>query len=314
MPVTVVKNLPAIEKLAQENIFVMDTIRAESQDIRPLNILVVNLMPTKEITETQLLRALSNTPLQLDVTFLHTASRTAKHVAESHLESFYRTFEEIKTKYFDGMIITGAPVELMDFEEVDYWQELSDIMNWSNSHVCSNLYICWGAQAAMYYHFGIHKKLLTSKLFGVFENEMYEDHPMLMRGMNEIFYMPHSRHTTVDMDEIQEHDDLQVLAGSKETGAAIVRSLDNRHVFIFGHAEYDWNTLKLEYERDKALGLDIELPKNYYPDDDSTKRPIVRWKSTATILYTNWLNYYVYQETPFIANQIEKMKRIYVHR
>lgn len=314
MPVTVVKNLPAIEKLAQENIFVMDTIRAESQDIRPLNILVVNLMPTKEITETQLLRALSNTPLQLDVTFLHTASRTAKHVAESHLESFYRTFEEIKTKYFDGMIITGAPVELMDFEEVDYWQELSDIMNWSNSHVYSNLYICWGAQAAMYYHFGIHKKLLTSKLFGVFENEMYEDHPMLMRGMNEIFYMPHSRHTTVDMDEIQEHDELQVLAGSKETGAAIVRSLDNRHIFIFGHAEYDWNTLKLEYERDKALGLDIELPKNYYPDDDSTKRPIVRWKSTATILYTNWLNYYVYQETPFIANQIEKMKRIYVHR
>ncbi|WP_277293287.1 homoserine O-succinyltransferase [Veillonella montpellierensis] len=314
MPVTVVKNLPAIEKLAQENIFVMDTIRAESQDIRPLNILVVNLMPTKEITETQLLRALSNTPLQLDVTFLHTASRTAKHVAESHLESFYRTFEEIKTKYFDGMIITGAPVELMDFEEVDYWQELSDIMNWSNSHVYSNLYICWGAQAAMYYHFGIHKKLLTSKLFGVFENEMYEDHPMLMRGMNEIFYMPHSRHTTVDMDEIQEHDELQVLAGSKETGAAIVRSLDNRHVFIFGHAEYDRNTLKLEYERDKALGLDIELPKNYYPDDDSTKRPIVRWKSTATILYTNWLNYYVYQETPFIANQIEKMKRIYVHR
>ena len=314
MPVTVVKNLPAIEKLAQENIFVMDTIRAESQDIRPLNILVVNLMPTKEITETQLLRALSNTPLQLDVTFLHTASRTAKHVAESHLESFYRTFEEIKTKYFDGMIITGAPVELMDFEEVDYWQELSDIMNWSNSHVYSNLYICWGAQAAMYYHFGIHKKLLTSKLFGVFENEMYEDHPMLMRGMNEIFYMPHSRHTTVDMDEIQEHDELQVLAGSKETGAAIVRSLDNRHVFIFGHAEYDWNTLKLEYERDKALGLDIELPKNYYPDDDSTKRPIVRWKSTATILYTNWLNYYVYQETPFIANQIEKMKRIYVQR
>ncbi|WP_277300954.1 homoserine O-succinyltransferase [Veillonella montpellierensis] len=314
MPVTVVKNLPAIEKLAQENIFVMDTIRAESQDIRPLNILVVNLMPTKEITETQLLRALSNTPLQLDVTFLHTASRTAKHVAESHLESFYRTFEEIKTKYFDGMIITGAPVELMDFEEVDYWQELSDIMNWSNSHVYSNLYICWGAQAAMYYHFGIHKQLLSSKLFGVFENEMYEDHPMLMRGMNEIFYMPHSRHTTVDMDEIQEHDELQVLAGSKETGAAIVRSLDNRHIFIFGHAEYDWNTLKLEYERDKALGLDIELPKNYYPDDDSTKRPIVRWKSTATILYTNWLNYYVYQETPFIANQIEKMKRIYVHR
>lgn len=314
MPVTVVKNLPAIEKLAQENIFVMDTIRAESQDIRPLNILVVNLMPTKEITETQLLRALSNTPLQLDVTFLHTASRTAKHVAESHLESFYRTFEEIKTKYFDGMIITGAPVELMDFEEVDYWQELSDIMNWSNSHVYSNLYICWGAQAAMYYHFGIHKQLLSSKLFGVFENEMYEDHPMLMRGMNEIFYMPHSRHTTVDMHEIQEHDELQVLAGSKETGAAIVRSLDNRHIFIFGHAEYDWNTLKLEYERDKALGLDIELPKNYYPDDDSTKRPIVRWKSTATILYTNWLNYYVYQETPFIANQIEKMKRIYVHR
>lgn len=314
MPVTVVKNLPAIEKLAQENIFVMDTIRAESQDIRPLNILVVNLMPTKEITETQLLRALSNTPLQLDVTFLHTASRTAKHVAESHLESFYRTFEEIKTKYFDGMIITGAPVELMDFEEVDYWQELSDIMNWSNSHVYSNLYICWGAQAAMYYHFGNHKQLLSSKLFGVFENEMYEDHPMLMRGMNEIFYMPHSRHTTVDMHEIQKHDELQVLAGSKETGAAIVRSLDNRHIFIFGHAEYDWNTLKLEYERDKALGLDIELPKNYYPDDDSTKRPIVRWKSTATILYTNWLNYYVYQETPFIANQIEKMKRIYVHR
>lgn len=305
MPVRVVKNLPAIEKLAQENIFVMDTVRAEAQDIRPLNILIINLMPTKEVTETQLLRALSNTPIQLNVTFLHMTSRVAKNVDLAHLESFYSTFEDVKDNFFDGMIITGAPVEMMPFEEVDYWQELTKIMDWSNSHVYSNFYICWGAQAAMYYHFGIDKEVLPDKLFGVFENERYEAHPMLMRGMDEVFYMPHSRHTTVLADKIKEHPELQILSGSEETGPAIVRSQDNRHIFVFGHSEYDWDTLKKEYDRDVAQGLPIAVPKNYFPHDNPQERPIVRWKSTSTLLFTNWLNYYVYQETPFDLKTLE---------
>lgn len=308
MPITVVKQLPAIEKLAEENIFVMDTKRAETQDIRPLQILIVNLMPTKEATETQILRALSNTPLQLEITLLYTASHKAANTTKEYLQTFYRTFDAIKENYFDGMIITGAPVELMPFEEVNYWDELTGIMEWSKSHVYSTLYICWGAQAGIYYHFGIDKETLPMKLFGVFENKVNNTRPMLLRGMDEVFYMPHSRHTTVPIERIREQKELEILAESEETGAAVVRSLDNKHIFVFGHAEYDRDTLQKEYERDVALGLDIEVPKNYYPNDDPRRDPIVRWRSTGTLLFTNWLNYYVYQETPYIIEQIKKMK------
>lgn len=308
MPITVVKDLPAIARLAKENIFVMDSVRAEAQDIRPLQILIVNLMPTKETTETQLLRALSNTPLQLEITLLHMATHKAVNTSEEHLTSFYRTFEDIKEKFFDGMIITGAPVELMPFEEVNYWPELVEIMEWSKTNVYSTLYICWGAQAGIYYHFGIDKELLPKKLFGVFENEVHNSRPMILRGMDEIFYMPHSRHTTVSSDLIRANKDLEILADSKQTGASVVRSLDNKHIFVFGHSEYDRDTLQREYERDIALGLDIDVPEHYYPDDDPTKEPIVRWRSTGTLLFTNWLNYYVYQETPYIIEQIKKMK------
>lgn len=308
MPVTVVKNLPAIERLAKENIFVMDTLRAETQDIRPLKICIVNLMPTKEATETQILRALSNTPLQLDITLLHTASYASTNTSQEYLDTFYRTFWEVRDEFFDGMIITGAPVELKPFEEVDYWQELTRIMQWSEEHVYSTLYICWGAQAGIYYHFGIDKEVLPKKLFGVYENEIYTHSPMLLRGMDEVFYMPHSRHTTVPLDKIQAHPELEVLAGSDETGAAVVRSKDNKHIFIFGHSEYDWDTLQNEYLRDINLGLSIDPPKNYYPHDDPKLRPLVRWRSTGTLLFSNWLNYYVYQETPFVLEKIQEMK------
>ena len=290
MPIKVIKNLPAITKLAQENIFVMDTERAETQEIRPLQILLVNLMPTKEVTETQILRALSNSPLQVNLTLLHTASRKSKNVDEEYLETFYRTFDEVKGEFFDGLIITGAPVELMPFEEVDYWDELVEIMNWSEEHVYSTFYICWGAQA------------------GVYEHDIYNDRPLLLRGFDERFWMPHSRHTTVSLEQIKENKELELLAGSEPTGAAIVRSLDNKHIFIFGHAEYDWDTLNREYERDVAKGDDIAVPENYFPNNDPKQRPIVRWRSVSTLLFTNWLNYYVYQETPYIIEQIQKMK------
>lgn len=309
MPVTVVKHLPAIERLAEENIFVMDSLRAEAQDIRPLRMLVINLMPTKEDTETQILRILSNTPLQLEVTLLHTASHDAKHVSKQYLDTFYRTFQDVKDQCFDGMIITGAPVELMPFEEVNYWSELTEIMDWSQTHVCSTLYLCWGAQAGLYYHFGIDKEVLPEKLFGVFENKVQvHHHPMLLRGMDDVFYMPHSRHTTNRLQDIQAHPQLEVLAGSEEVGAALVRSLDNKHVFVFGHAEYDRDTLKKEFERDRAQGLSIAVPKNYYPNNDPSQTPIVRWRSTGMLLFTNWLNYCVYQETPYRIEEIKQKK------
>ncbi|MDY3983766.1 MAG: homoserine O-succinyltransferase [Veillonellaceae bacterium] len=309
MPVTVVKHLPAIERLAEENIFVMDSLRAEAQDIRPLRMLVINLMPTKEDTETQILRILSNTPLQLEVTLLHTASHDAKHVSKQYLDTFYRTFQDVKDQCFDGMIITGAPVELMPFEEVNYWSELTEIMDWSQTHVYSTLYLCWGAQAGLYYHFGIDKEVLPEKLFGVFENKVQvHHHPMLLRGMDDVFYMPHSRHTTNRLQDIQAHPQLEVLAGSEEVGAALVRSLDNKHVFVFGHAEYDRDTLKKEFERDRAQGLSIAVPKNYYPNNDPSQTPIVRWRSTGMLLFTNWLNYCVYQETPYRIEEIKQKK------
>ena len=308
MPIKVIKNLPAITKLAQENIFVMDTERAETQQIRPLQILLVNLMPTKEVTETQILRALSNSPLQVNLTLLHTASRKSKNVDEEYLDTFYRTFDEVKDEFFDGLIITGAPVELMPFEEVDYWDELVEIMDWSEEHVYSTFYICWGAQAGLYHHFGINKQIMDTKLFGVYEHDIYNDQPVLLRGFDEKFWMPHSRHTTVSLQQIKENRDLELLAGSEPTGAAIVRSLDNKHIFVFGHAEYDWDTLNREYVRDIKKGLDIAVPENYFPDDDPKQRPVVRWRSVSTLLFTNWLNYYVYQETPYIIEQIQKMK------
>ncbi|MBS5935736.1 MAG: homoserine O-succinyltransferase [Veillonella sp.] len=308
MPITVVKDLPAIHKLAEENIFVMDSVRAETQAIRPLEILLVNLMPTKEVTETQILRALSNTPLQLNMTLLHTASHKATNTDEEYLHTFYRTFDQVKDKFFDGMIITGAPVELMPFESVDYWDELVEIMDWSEDHVFSTLYLCWGAQAGLYHHFGIDKQVMDHKLFGVYEHEIYNMQPNLLRGFDEIFWMPHSRHTTNSLAEVKANRNLEILAGSEVTGAAIVRSKDNKHIFVFGHAEYDRDTLKREYDRDRSRGLDIAVPDNYYPDDDPSKVPIVRWRSVSTLLYTNWLNYYVYQETPYIIEQIQKMK------
>ena len=308
MPITVVKDLPAIHKLAEENIFVMDSVRAETQAIRPLEILLVNLMPTKEVTETQILRALSNTPLQLNMTLLHTASHKATNTDEEYLHTFYRTFDQVKDKFFDGMIITGAPVELMPFESVDYWDELVEIMDWSEDHVFSTLYLCWGAQAGLYHHFGIDKQFMDNKLFGVYEHEIYNIQPNLLRGFDEVFWMPHSRHTTNSLAEVKANRNLEILAGSEVTGAAIVRSKDNKHIFVFGHAEYDRDTLKREYDRDRSRGLDIAVPDNYYPDDDPSKIPIVRWRSVSTLLYTNWLNYYVYQETPYIIEQIQKMK------
>lgn len=308
MPITVVKDLPAIHKLAEENIFVMDSVRAETQAIRPLEILLVNLMPTKEVTETQILRALSNTPLQLNMTLLHTASHKATNTDEEYLHTFYRTFDQVKDKFFDGMIITGAPVELMPFESVDYWDELVEIMDWSEDHVFSTLYLCWGAQAGLYHHFGIDKQVMDHKLFGVYEHEIYNIQPNLLRGFDEVFWMPHSRHTTNSLAEVKANRNLEILAGSEVTGAAIVRSKDNKHIFVFGHAEYDRDTLKREYDRDRSRGLDIVVPDNYYPDDDPSKIPIVRWRSVSTLLYTNWLNYYVYQETPYIIEQIQKMK------
>ena len=308
MPITVVKDLPAIHKLAEENIFVMDSVRAETQAIRPLEILLVNLMPTKELTETQILRALSNTPLQLNMTLLHTASHKATNTDEEYLHTFYRTFDQVKDKFFDGMIITGAPVELMPFESVDYWDELVEIMDWSEDHVFSTLYLCWGAQAGLYHHFGIDKQVMDHKLFGVYEHEIYNIQPNLLRGFDEVFWMPHSRHTTHSLAEVKANRNLEILAGSEVTGAAIVRSKDNKHIFVFGHAEYDRDTLKREYDRDRSRGLDIAVPDNYYPDDDPSKIPIVRWRSVSTLLYTNWLNYYVYQETPYIIEQIQKMK------
>ncbi len=308
MPITVVKNLPAIEKLAKENIFVMDTQRAETQDIRPLRIVLVNLMPTKEATETQILRALSNTPIQIELTLVHTESYASTNTDEAYLESFYKTFSQIKDEYFDGLIITGAPVELMPFEDVQYWAELVEIMEWSETHTYSTLHICWGAQAGMYYHYGIHKELLPEKLFGVYENKTLTSSPMLLRGLDEVFYMPHSRNTTVNRQDIIDHPSLEILAESEVAGVSIARSVNNKHIFFFGHAEYDGDTLEREYLRDLHAGVSISLPENYYPNNNQNERPIIRWRSAATLLFTNWLNYYVYQETPYIVEQVKQMK------
>jgi len=283
----------------------MTETRAITQDIRPLHILLLNLMPKKIDTETQLARLLGNSPLQVDLTLLQTATHKAKHTSEEHMLAFYKTFDEISDRRFDGMIITGAPVEQMEFEEVEYWQELCEIMEWSKTHVTSTFHICWGAQAGLYYHYGIKKYPLPKKLFGVFPHIADYKHSILLRGFDDTFMVPQSRHTTVKREDIEAVPELKILASSDEAGVYIVSTEKGRQIFVTGHSEYDAGTLKAEYERDKNAGLPIELPKNYFPNDDDSKEPIVTWRSCANLLYSNWLNYFVYQTTPYDINEIQ---------
>lgn len=304
MPIKLQKDLPAVKILENENIFVMTEERAISQDIRPLKILILNLMPTKVDTETQLSRMLGNTPLQVEIELIHTESHKSKNTSEEHLLAFYKQFSDVKDNYYDGMIITGAPVEKLEFEEVDYWEELCEIMEWSKSHVQSTLHICWGAQAGLYHHYGIRKRPLDKKMFGVFPHTVETQDNTLMRGFDDVFYAPHSRHTTIDREEIEEVDALTIIASSEEAGVYAVESAKHRQIYITGHSEYDADTLEREYLRDKNAGLPIEVPKNYYPDDDDTKAPRVTWRGHANLLFSNWLNYYVYQTTPYEITKI----------
>ena len=307
MPIKVSDSLPAIEILNNENIFVITETRAMTQDIRPLEIAVLNLMPTKVETETQLLRVLGNTPLQINVQFINTKTHISKNTSKSHIETFYKTFDDIKDSKFDGLIITGAPVEKMDFEEVDYWEELCQIMEWSKEKVTSTFHICWGAQAALYYHYGVPKIPMEEKVFGVFEHTVNPDkkHKILLRGFDDCFYAQHSRHTGVKKEDIEKVPALEILAESPEAGVYIITDKNERRFFITGHSEYDADTLQKEYIRDVNRGLDIKVPKNYFPDDDPTKEPVVRWRSHANLLYSNWLNYFVYQTTPYDIKTIK---------
>ncbi len=299
MPIKTQSDLPAKEILEQENIFVMDEKRASHQDIRPINIGILNLMPLKEDTELQILRSLSNTPLQVDVTFLAVKSHVSKNTSLSHLNKFYQTFDNIKNQNLDGLIITGAPVEQMEYEEVDYWDEVCEIMEWSKTHVTSTLHLCWGAQAGLYYHYGIPKHMLKEKKFGVYEHHVKNRKVPLVRGFDDYFMAPHSRHTEVLKEDIEAVDDLTILAESEEAGVFLVIANEGRKIFVMGHPEYDRMTLHKEYMRDKEKGLPIAPPKNYYPDDDDTKKPRLQWRSHGNALYLNWLNYYVYQTTPY---------------
>lgn len=299
MPIKTQSDLPAKSRLEQENIFVMDEFRALHQDIRPLSICILNLMPVKEDTELQLLRALSNTPLQVDVTFMKMSSHVSLNTSANHLNKFYNNFEDLRNQRFDGMIITGAPVEQYAFEEVDYWDELVEIMEWSKEYVTSTLHICWGAQAGVYHHFGIQKEMLPEKLFGVFEHKISHRKNPLLRGFDDYFLAPHSRHTTVSADQIHDCSALQVLAESDEAGIFLCMTEGGRQIFVMGHPEYDRYTLHHEYMRDVNKGLAIKMPVNYYPEDDCTQKPRLQWRSHSNNLYTNWLNYFVYQTTPF---------------
>jgi len=299
MPIRIPNNLPATGILQNENIFVMTETRAVTQDIRPLEIVLLNLMPTKIVTETQLTRLLGNTPLQVHLELMHTSSHRSKNVSQEHLLSFYKTFDELKDRKFDGMVITGAPVELMEFEDVDYWDELCRIMEWSKTHVHSTFHICWGAQAGLYYHYGIPKHKLDSKLFGVFEHRADYKRSILLRGFDDTFHVPHSRHTTVLKEDIEKAEGLKILASSEKAGIYAVMSKEGRQIFVTGHSEYDPETLKTEYLRDKKLGLDIAVPENYFPGDDPEMDPIVRWRGHGNLLFSNWLNYFVYQTTPY---------------
>ena len=299
MPIRIPNDLPAAGTLQQENIFVMSQNRALSQDIRPLEIVLLNLMPTKIVTETQLSRVLGNTPLQVNLELMHTTSHVSKNTSQDHLLSFYKSFDELKDRKFDGMVITGAPVELMPFEEVDYWPELCQIMEWSKTHVHSTFHICWGAQAGLYYHYGIQKHLLPEKLFGVYEHTADYKRSILLRGFDDVFWAPHSRHTTVDRADLEKVPELKILASSERAGVYAAMTKGGRHIFITGHSEYDPETLEKEYLRDKAQGLPISVPENYYPGDDETKEPLVRWRGHGNLLFSNWLNYFVYQTTPY---------------
>ena len=299
MPIRIPNDLPAADVLQQENIFVMNQNRAGSQDIRPLEIVLLNLMPTKVVTETQLSRLLGNTPLQVNLSLMHTTSHRSKNTPQDHLLSFYKDFGDLKHRKFDGMVITGAPVEQLPFEEVDYWQELCQIMQWSKTNVHSTLHICWGAQAGLYYHYGIPKHDLDKKLFGVFPHQADYKRAILLRGFDDTFYAPHSRHTTVLREDIEKCPELRILASSREAGVYAVMTKHGKQIFVMGHGEYDPDTLDREYRRDKALGLLISVPAHCYPDDDDTREPLVTWRGHANLLFSNWLNYFVYQTTPY---------------
>ncbi len=305
MPIKIPENLPANSILLEENIFCMTEKRALSQDIRPLKIAILNIMPTKIVTETQLARVLGNTPLQVEIDFLQTSSYKSKNTSENHLNEFYKTFDEIKNNKYDGLIITGAPVELLEFEDVNYWDELKEIMEWSKTNVTSTMHICWAAMAGLYYHYGIPKYNLPKKLFGVYKHTVDRKTTMLVRGFDDEFYAPHSRHSYVRREDIDASPDLLIIASSEEAGVYIVASSDKKQIFVTGHSEYDADTLSKEYFRDADGGLDIDVPKNYFPDDNPSNEPIVTWRSHANLLFSNWLNYHVYQTTPYDINEIK---------
>ena len=306
MPLNLPDKLPAINLLKEENIFVIDNSRANAQDIRPLKIVVLNLMPLKITTETDLIRLLSNSPLQIEVSFMKLKSHTSKNTPIEHMKAFYRDFASMREERFDGMIITGAPVEHLEFEDVNYWNEITEIFDWTRTHVTSTMYICWAAQAGLYYHYGIPKYQLDKKMFGIFEHHVTEgfSHLPIFRGFDDVFYVPHSRHTEVRREDIDKCKELQVVSESDESGVHIVMARGGREIFVTGHSEYSPYTLDGEYRRDLGKGLPIDMPKNYYRNDDPEQDPLVRWRSTANLLFCNWLNYYVYQETPYDINQI----------
>ncbi len=305
MPIRIHHELPAYKSLQNENIFVMSKERAEHQDIRPLKIIILNIMPKKIETETQLMRLLSNTPLQVDIELLNLASHISKNTPENHLSNFYTTFENVKNNKYDGMIITGAPVEQLEFEEVDYWEEICSIMEWSKFNVFSTLHICWGAQAGLYYHFGIQKKLLPKKLFGVFEHKIEYNNSQLLKGFDDIFMVPHSRHTTIERSDIESDENLQILASSHDAGVYIAANKNGRQYFITGHSEYDRNTLAEEYLRDIEKGLEIDVPCNYFPENNTEKEPHFSWGCHANLMFSNWLNYCIYQSTPYDLSELE---------
>ena len=306
MPIKIPNGLPAALTLAEENIFVMPERRATTQQIRPLRIMLLNLMPTKIDTETQLSRLLGNTPLQVELTLVRTTSHESRNTPEQHMLTFYREFADVRDERFDGLVITGAPVEHLPFEEVDYWDELCEIMEWSKTHVHSTFHICWGAQAGLYYHYGIHKKPLPEKMFGVFPHHRDYERSILLRGFDDTFMVPHSRHTTVDRADIEQEPELRIVASSDEAGVYAVTTRNGRQIFITGHSEYDAHTLNREYKRDVAAGKAIAIPKNYFPGDDPTREPIVTWRSHANLLYSNWLNYFVYQTTPYNLDELQQ--------
>lgn len=304
MPLIIPNELPAAEALQNENIFTMEQARATTQDIRPLKIVIVNLMPTKIATETQLARVLANSPLQVEMTLVQMDSHESTHISQEHMDTFYKTLDEIKHEYFDGMILTGAPVEQMPYEQVDYWKELCEIFEFCKTHVYSNMFICWGAQAALYYYYGIDKHLLEQKVFGVFEHRVTRAHNPLMRGFDSIFYAPHSRHTEIWKEDVLKHPELRILAESPEVGPHIISTENGRQIFVLGHQEYDKDTLAGEYFRDVKKGLDIQVPANYFKNDDPKQEILFRWRAHANLLFSNWLNYYVYQNTPFNIREI----------